>query len=30
VYLLTGGISVFGYENQNLLDGSNIPSKKEL
>lgn len=30
VYLLTGGISVFGYENQDLLDGEAVPLRKEL
>lgn len=30
VYLLTGGISVFGYENQCLLEGSAVPGKREL
>jgi hypothetical protein len=30
IYLLTGGISVFGFENQHLLEGTNIPTKPEL
>lgn len=30
VYLLTGGISVFGYENQHLLEGKKIASNEEL
>lgn len=27
VYLLTGGIFVFGFENPGLLDGNNTPSR---
>lgn len=34
VYLLTGGIAVFGYENHDLLEGwhegRDIPSTKQL
>ena len=30
VYLLTGQVSVFAYENIDLLDGTDIPTKREL
>ncbi len=30
IYLLTGSICVFAYENHNLLEGIEIPTKKEL
>jgi rhodanese-related sulfurtransferase len=30
IYLLTGGISVFGYEHQHLLEGADVPTKSEL
>lgn len=30
IYLLTGSICVFAYENHDLLEGTEIPSKKEL
>ena len=30
VYLLTGQVCVFAYENIDLLEGTDIPSKKDL
>ena len=30
VYLLTGGISVFAFENPHLIEGSEVPSKDQL
>lgn len=30
IYLLTGSISVFAYENHALIEGSEVPSLKEL
>lgn len=30
IYLLTGSISVFAYENHELIEGTEVPSRKDL